>query len=182
MAGATPQCVQQVRRPVLQLVRQEPARVPQLLTQLSCAVSQLFRQVSKVLIGPQRRVTPQQVTDPAELEQMPAAEVQLNVAPPEQASVQVCGFAETIDGPPQVAIRSTASNPVKTRTLGIRLSLHGRVGSRFSGYISKGAGEGPRRDGSSRGVTMKPNPEPSRNLLASVIPRRRPSLLRGSRQ
>jgi hypothetical protein len=44
--GATPQWFQHVRRAVLQSVRQVPPRPPQWLTQVSCWVSQLFRQAS----------------------------------------------------------------------------------------------------------------------------------------
>lgn len=45
-AGAGAQWFQQVRRALLQSVRQVPPRPPQWLTQVSCWVSQLVRQVS----------------------------------------------------------------------------------------------------------------------------------------
>jgi hypothetical protein len=46
LAGAGAQWFQQVRRAVLQSVMQEPPWPPQWLMQVSCWVSQLFRQVS----------------------------------------------------------------------------------------------------------------------------------------
>jgi hypothetical protein len=115
-AGAVPQWVQQVRRALLQSVRQVPPRLPQWLTQVSCWVSQLFRQVSKALMAMQSWVWPQQATVPLALEQVPVAVVQLSVDPAEHVAVQVW-VAETIAGLPHIARNTTVNSPAITKAL-----------------------------------------------------------------
>ena len=103
---------------MLQLVRQEPPRPPQPLTQVSCWVSQVARQVSQVLMGPQLRVWLQQLTLPLVLEQVPVAVVQVSVDPAEHVAVQVW-VAETIAGFPHTARNTTVIIPAIMKALRI---------------------------------------------------------------
>ncbi|HEV7505028.1 MAG TPA: hypothetical protein VGS07_08965 [Thermoanaerobaculia bacterium] len=115
-AGCVPQWDQQVRRAVLQSVKQEPPWPGQWLMQVSCWVSQLFRQVSQALMAMQSWVWPQQVTLPLALEQVPVATVQLSVDPAEHVAVQVW-VAETIAGLPHIARNTTVISPAITKAL-----------------------------------------------------------------
>jgi hypothetical protein len=61
-------------------------------------------------------VTPQQVTVPLALEQVPVAVVQLSVDPAEQVAVHVW-VAESIAGLPHIARNTTVISPAITKAL-----------------------------------------------------------------